>query len=73
MKKTESEIQIIKKIEKEFIKEDKAEPFINREYVEETKRIFGLLKESVGDFDNDTNRAIYDIVQDIFRYYRRKK
>lgn len=63
MKKKET----IERAEKSFLKEDKAEPFIDRAYVKETKRIFGLLKEDNGDFEDVTDRAIYDIVSDIFR------
>jgi len=69
----QSEINIIKRIEKEFIKEDKKEPFQDREYVLETLKLFILLEEDVGDYENPKDRAIYDIVQDIFRYFRRSK
>lgn len=58
---------VILKAEKSFIEEDKEEPFLDREYVDETKRIFSLLKEGNGDFENPTDRAIFDIVKDIFR------
>jgi len=59
--------EIIKKAEKSFLEEDKAEPFLDREYAEETKRIYGLLKEDMGDFENPTDRAIFDLVNDILR------
>ncbi len=61
--------EIIKKLEKSFVKEDKAEPFLDREYVEETKRIYKLLKnnDTSSDFIDATDKAIYDIVEDIFR------
>ena len=65
--------KIIEKLEKEFIKEDKEEPFLNREYVEETKRIYKLLKEEIDSEENPTDRAIYDIVNDIFRELDREK
>ena len=60
---------IIQKAEAIFLEDDELEPFINREYVEETKRIYGLLrnKASMGDFDSPQDRAIFDIVEDIFR------
>jgi hypothetical protein len=70
--KEESEIDIIKKLKKEFLKEDKKEPFLDREYVDESLRIFDILSEGIGDFEDETDRAIYDIVQDIFRYFRIK-
>ena len=61
--------KIIEKAEKSFLDADKEEPFLNREYAEETKRIYLLLKNraSMGDFESPTDRAIFDIVQDIFR------
>lgn len=62
-------IEAIKKAEKSFLQEDKKEPFLDREYVDETKRIFCLLKDksSMGDFENPTDRAIFDVVYDILR------
>ena len=65
--------KIIEKLEREFIKEDKKEPFLNREYVEETKRIYKLLKGEIDSEENPTDRAIYDIVNDIFRELDREK
>jgi len=59
---------IIRSAEAVFLEDDEAEPFKNREYVEETKRIYGLLKNkaSMGDFDSPQDRAIFDLVEDIF-------
>ena len=67
--------KIIEKLEKSFIEEDKAEPFLDREYVEETKRIYKLLKNNNtnSDFIDSTDRVIYDIVKDIFREVRKWK
>jgi len=61
--------EAIKRAEKSFLKDDKKEPFISREYAEETKRIYGLLKNksSMGDFENPTDRAIFDVIYDILR------
>ena len=69
MENDEKNIEAIKRAEKSFLEEDKKEPFLNREYVEETKRIFSLLrnKSSMGDFENPTDRAIFDLVYDILR------
>jgi len=61
--------QIINRIQESFEEEDEKEPFANRGYVEETIRIFDLLKNGVGDFDNNTDRATFDIVMDIIRYF----
>lgn len=61
--------KILKKLKKSFVKEDKEEPFLNREYVEETLRIFDLL---IGGFDlgeSQTDNAIQDVVNDVFRYF----
>ncbi len=61
--------EIIKRAEKSFLEADKEEPFLSREYAEETKRIYGLIKNksSMGDFESPTDRAIFDIVYDILR------
>ena len=67
MNKEELNEVVILKAEKSFLKEDKQEPFLDREYAEETKRIFGLLKEGSGDFENSIDRTFFDIVKDIFR------
>lgn len=60
---------ILRNAETNFLLDDKDEPFLNREYAEETKRIYKLLrnKASMGDFDSPQDRAIFDIVEDIFR------
>lgn len=60
---------VLKKLKENFIKEDESEPFQNREYAEETIRIFDLL---IGGFDldkNEVDNATFDIVTDIFNYY----
>lgn len=61
--------EVIKKVEANFLEDDKLEPFINREYAEETIRIYTLLrnKASMGDFDSPQDRAIFDVVEDILR------
>lgn len=64
-----SKTEILEKLKKSFIEEDKQEPFQNREYVEETLRVFDLL---IGGFDlgeDEKNNAIQDIVSDIFNYF----
>ena len=64
----------IERLEISFIIEDKKEPFINREYVKETKRIFKLLKSGIIGSEQDvTDRAIYDIVNDIFHHFEETK
>ena len=65
MNKTE----ILEKLKQSFVDDDKKEPFQNREYVEETLRIFDLL---IAGFDlgkNEQDNAIFDIVNDIFKYF----
>ena len=66
-------IKIMKKLLKEFVKEDKADPFVNRVYAEETKRIYKLLivPEDMSDFGNETDKAIYDIVGDLLRHFEK--
>jgi len=70
-----NEDEIVKQAEANFLEDDEAEPFLNREYAEETKRIYGLLKNkaSMGDFDSPQDRAIFDIVQDILRICGEKR
>lgn len=63
-KKEPTRKEILTQLKKEFIKEDKEEPFSDRGYVQETLKAFDLLS---GDIDIEENRAYYDIVQDIFR------
>ncbi len=43
---------VIQKAETNFLEDDELEPFTNREYAAETKRIYGLLKNkaSMGGF-----------------------
>lgn len=62
-------IEILKKLKADFVAEDLAEPFINREYVEETLRIFDLLSDDFTPEETKTDEAIMDIVNDICRYY----
>ena len=59
---------VIQKAEANFLEDDELEPFLDREYAEETKRIYDLLKNkaSMGDFESPQDRAIFDIVEDIF-------
>ena len=63
--------KLMKQLLKEFLKEDKSDPFINRDYVDETKRIYELLRvpEGMANVDNETDRAVYYIVADILRYF----
>jgi len=62
-----TKINILKKLLKNFEEEDKKEPFLDRGYVEETKKIYQALME--GAFSDDfQERAIYDIGLDIFKY-----
>jgi hypothetical protein len=58
---------VIKQIQRTFNKEDKSDPFTNREYVEETNRIYKNLLTDHGDFDDATDKATYDIVMEILR------
>lgn len=60
----------IQKAEENFLEDDKLEPFSNREYVKETKRIYSLLedKHAMGDFDDPKDRAIFDVVNDILLF-----
>lgn len=62
----------MKRLLKEFIKEDESEPFINREYVEETKRIYRLL---IGDIPhgNETDNAVYDIVNALLYHFEKTR
>jgi len=66
---------VIRKAEVTFLEDDEAEPFLNREYAEETKRIYSLLKDkhSMGDFESPKDRAIFDLVQDILRISGEKR
>ena len=54
----------------QFIADDKAEPFADREYAEKTIEYFDALiplEEGHGDFPEIDKRAMYDIVSDIKR------
>lgn len=63
---------IIKKLLKGFIAEDKIDPFGNREYAKETRRIFEMLiSYDELNLKDETDEAIYDIVDDIFRYFKK--
>jgi len=64
--------KLIFKAKKSFNNEDKKEPFLDRYYVEETNRMFDLLLEDIGDFPDATDRAIYDIVKDLFREFKKE-
>lgn len=62
--------KLMKQLLKEFLKEDKDDPFIDRDYVEETKRIYKLLMVPEGMTQHlNIDRAVYDIVADILRYF----
>ncbi len=63
-----TKIEILEKLSKSFNEADKEEPFINREYVEETQRIYDNLIN--GGIDEYQERAINDIVSDIFRHFK---
>jgi hypothetical protein len=65
--------KILEKLKKQFIKEDKEEPFLNRAYVKETKRIFDMLLGVKKSSFNETDYAIFDIVDDIFKYYKGRR
>ncbi len=62
-----NEDEIIKQAETNFLEDDTLEPFANREYVEETKRIYDLLKNEhpMGDFKSPQDRAIFDVAYDL--------
>jgi hypothetical protein len=61
-------IAILAKMKRSFNEEDKADPFNDRDYVDETNRLFDLLMEEYPhDPEDSKDRAIYDIVADIFR------
>jgi len=61
-------VTIIGKLKKSFNEEDKTEPFDDREYVDESNRLFDLLMEEYPiDPQDSRDRAIVDIVIDIFR------
>lgn len=64
-----SKAEILKKLKQSFIDEDVKEPFTDKEYVEETLRIFDLLLGGFNSDENETDNAIYDIVTDIFTYF----
>ena len=61
---------LFKRLLERFIAEDKADQFIDRKYVEETKRVYKLLlvPEERSDFRSPTDRATYDVVMEIIRY-----
>lgn len=62
---------IIRKLKADFVKEDTTEPFVNREYVDETIRLFDMLDIYSDEPERDfTDEAIRDIVNDIFRHFR---
>jgi hypothetical protein len=63
---------VMRKLHKVFRDEDRADPFYDREYVAECNRIFNFLKNSNGisDMTSSTDRAMYDIVLDIFSIHK---
>lgn len=65
---------ILRKLKQNFIEEDKSEPFLNREYVEETIRVFNFLINPNNSLVNNLSplfqdKSVYDIVSDIFRHF----
>jgi hypothetical protein len=67
-KRSEHRIEIMARLKKSFNDEDKTDPFNDREYVDESNRIFDILmEESPYDPPDCHDRAIFDIVYDIFR------
>jgi len=61
-------IVILAKLKKSFNEEDRADHFNDREYFDETNRLFDLLMEEYPHDPADSkDRAIYDVVADIFR------
>lgn len=69
-----NDIQILKKLKKQFIKEDKKEPFQNRGYVEDTIRIFDMLIEGNEEYIIEINKnALNDVIYDIFRYFKKER
>ena len=66
---------LIKRLLGRFIDEDRVDRFADREYVEETKRIYKLLivPEGMADFKNPTDRAIYDIVMEIIGHMEKTR
>lgn len=62
-----NKIEILKKLSKSFNEENEQEPFLSLEYVEETKRIYDNLIN--GGLNEYQERAINDIISDIFRYF----
>lgn len=66
-------MDMIEKLEMDFIKEDRSERFLDREYVREIKRIFKLLKGTIPSDVDATDKAIYDIVEDIKWYFKKRK
>lgn len=63
---------MIEKLERIFKKEDKTDPFGDREYAEESKRLFKILKEGEGilDLQDPKDRATYDIVTDVINFHK---
>lgn len=64
-----SKKDILIKLRHDFIEEDRKEPFMNREYVEETIRVFDMLIDGFDLSENVYDNAIQDVVSDIFRYF----
>lgn len=63
--------EIFERLKKNFIEEDEAEPFVNREYVESTIALFDLLIDGNEDKDYLLNGgAICDVISDIMFYFK---
>ena len=68
-KPKETRKSIIEKLHKAYLVEDRNEPYASRQYFEESNRLYELLKNGMGDFPDATDRATFDIVIDIFKYF----
>lgn len=65
-----SKEDILKELKKRFVEEDTKEPFVNREYVEDTLQVFDMLiSGDEDDFIGVNGGALCDVISDIFRYY----
>jgi parvulin-like peptidyl-prolyl isomerase len=64
----EHRITIIAKLKKSFNAEDRMEPFENREYADETNRLYDMLMEEYPyDPPDQKDKAVFDIVTDILK------
>ena len=64
--------KFVEELKKRFEADDKVEPFVDDEYVKETKRIYQLLLDD-GDVLEHTDKAVYDIVNQIFHEMEKRK